>query len=67
MKWNSDRLIERYYDGEAERIFKESGIVNPHAVRNVFLRICQFRFHTQKIMENEHYNISLNLIHELIS
>lgn len=36
MKWNSDRLIERYYDGEAERIFKEAGIVNPHAVRQTF-------------------------------
>eukprot|EP00029_Vermamoeba_vermiformis_P000961 TRINITY_DN1112_c0_g1_i1.p1 TRINITY_DN1112_c0_g1~~TRINITY_DN1112_c0_g1_i1.p1 ORF type:complete len:525 (-),score=178.59 TRINITY_DN1112_c0_g1_i1:119-1537(-) len=34
MKWNSDRLIERYYDGEAERIFKEAGIVNPHARTN---------------------------------
>jgi len=45
MKWNSDRLIERYYDGEAERIFKESGIVNPHAVSSKF---CHCHTHAKK-------------------
>jgi ariadne-1 len=29
MKWNVDRLVERYYDGDAEKIFKDSGIANP--------------------------------------
>eukprot|EP01125_Pyxidicula_operculata_P000933 TRINITY_DN1080_c2_g1_i1.p1 TRINITY_DN1080_c2_g1~~TRINITY_DN1080_c2_g1_i1.p1 ORF type:complete len:307 (-),score=83.49 TRINITY_DN1080_c2_g1_i1:908-1753(-) len=29
MKWNSDKLMERYFAGEAEQLFKESGIENP--------------------------------------
>lgn len=47
MKWNSDRLIERYYDGEAERIFKEAGIVNPHVVSPTFSLQIRFQLIVQ--------------------
>jgi ariadne-1 len=30
-KWNADRLIERYYGGEAAQLFKDCGIVDPNA------------------------------------
>mmetsp|Transcript_3584 Transcript_3584/g.3960 ORF Transcript_3584/g.3960 Transcript_3584/m.3960 type:complete len:523 (-) Transcript_3584:184-1752(-) len=29
--WNTDKLIERFYDGDAEKLFKESGIQDPRA------------------------------------
>lgn len=31
MKWNADKLIERYYEGDAEKIFKDGGIADPNA------------------------------------
>jgi len=41
MKWNVDKLIERYYGGEAEKIFKEGGIHDPRAetVRVEYLKL----------------------------
>lgn len=33
MKWNVDRLIDRYYGGEAEQIFKDGGIADPNRVQ----------------------------------
>lgn len=29
MKWNTDKLIEKYYGGEADSLFKDGGIADP--------------------------------------
>lgn len=36
MKWNTDRLIEKYYGGEAESLFRDGGIVDPRKINVVY-------------------------------
>ena len=48
-KWDKEKLMERYYDGDQERLFSEAHVVSPHRRQDTGARPKVYRVHLQYI------------------
>lgn len=45
-KWDKEKLMERYYDGDQDRLFSEAHVVSPHRRPDMGARpkVCTYLF-----------------------